>query len=118
LSVQLYALGICGHSFFLFLLYSVLVSIEKMKIWSERGGGIVKFCKPGDPCFPTHAHHLQPTHAFNLYFSFLFFRVEILIVCKKIKINKKYTRFVLVNSNISAVNCGIKKKTSKSFAAL
>lgn len=25
-------------SFFLFLLYSVLVSIEKMKIWSERGG--------------------------------------------------------------------------------
>jgi hypothetical protein len=26
---------------FLFLLYSVLVSIEKMKIWSERGGGIV-----------------------------------------------------------------------------
>jgi hypothetical protein len=69
----------------------------------------VKFCKPGDPCFPTHAHHLQPTHAFNLYFSFLFFRVEILIVCKKIKKNKKYTRFVLVNSNISAVNCGIKK---------
>jgi hypothetical protein len=45
----------------------------------------VKFCKPGDLCFPTHAHHLQPTHPFNLYFSFLFFRAEILIVCKKIK---------------------------------